>query len=179
MLPKYEIEEILFAEFISVTGGVLAGLGLTLFIDKILAQPGLFILLPGLLAMRGDISATMAARLTAALHLHRLKPTTTHSKLIRDNTIAAFALALLDGAALGVVAFIATQLVFNTYNPTIIAIALIAALASTVFMLPLTTVAVFWLFKHGFEPDDIMGPYVTTIGDIIMIASIYLAVILV
>ena len=36
--------------------------------------------------------------------------------------------------------------------------------------------AVFWLFRHGLDPDDIMGPYITTIGDIIMVGSLYLAV---
>jgi mgtE-like transporter len=179
MRPKHEIEEILFAEFISVTGGVLAGLGLTLFIDKLLAQPGLFILLPGLLAMRGDVSGTMAARLSMALHLHHLNPETPHSKLIRDNTIASFVLALVSGLVLGIVAFVAALLIFNVSNPSIILIAVLSAFFSTLLMLPLTTAAVVWLFMHGFEPDDVMGPYVTTIGDIIMIASLYLAVILV
>lgn len=179
MRQNHEVGEILFAEFVSVTGGVLAGLGLTLFIDKIIAQPGLFILLPGLLAMRGDVSGTMAARLTVALQLHKLNPKVKHSKIIRDNSIASFSLAMLDGAALGIVAFIATKLIFGVTNPAIIPIAIISAFISTIFMLPLTTTAVFWLHKHGFDPNDVMGPYVTTIGDIIMIASLYLAVILV
>lgn len=176
MYPKHEVEEILFAEFISVTGGVLAGLGLTFFIDKIIAQPGLFILLPGLLAMRGDISGTMAARLGSALHRHKLNPKFTHGKIIRDNSIASLLLSLFDGIVLGVVAFIATKLIFGISNPAIITISVISAVISAIFMIPLTTSAVFWLFKRGIDPDDVMGPYVTTIGDIIMIASLYLAV---
>ena len=176
MYPKHEVGEILFAEFISVTGGVLAGLGLTFFMDKILAEPGLFILLPGLLAMRGDVSGTMAARMTAALHLHLINPAITHSKIIRDNTIASFFLAVFDGLALGIVAYLATLLIFKTAHLHIVFISLTSAILSTIFMLPLTTSAVFWLFRRGFDPNDIMGPYVTTIGDIIMIASLYVAV---
>ena len=176
MYPKHEIGEILFAEFISVTGGIIAGLGLSMFIDKIIVHPGAFILIPGLLEMRGNISGTMAARLSSALHTHRLNPEITHSKIIRDNSIASFTLALIVGFILGIVAFIATNLVFGIAHYQLIAISVIAAFLSTLFMLPLTTLAVFWLFKHGFDPDDIMGPYVTTIGDIIMIVALYVAV---
>ena len=176
MYPKYELEEIVFAEFVSVTGGVLAGFGLTLFLDKILAHPGLFILLPGLLAMRGNVSGTMAARLSAALQLHRLSPRIKHSRTIRDNILASLILALVGGFVLGFVAFLATLLFFHTASPSIILISVLATIISSIFMLPLTTGAVFWLFRHGLDPDDIMGPYITTIGDIIMVGSLYLAV---
>lgn len=179
MQPKHELEEILFGGFISVTGGIIAGFGLTLFLDKILEHPGLFILLPGLLAMRGDISGTMGARLSAALQLHRLSAKVKHSKVIRDNTIASFVLALVGSLCLGLVAFFATWLFFGVVSPSIIFIAVIATIISSVFMLPLTTGAVFWLFRHGFDPDDILGPYITTIGDIIMVSSLFLAVVVI
>jgi cation transporter-like permease len=42
--------------------------------------------------------------------------------------------------------------------------------------IPLTIYTTIWLFKHKFDPEDIMGPYVTTLGDIISILSIVLVV---
>jgi len=90
--------------------------------------------------------------------------------------LASLILALVGGFVLGFVAFLATLLFFHTASPSIILISVLATIISSIFMLPLTTGAVFWLFRHGLDPDDIMGPYITTIGDIIMVGSLYLAV---
>jgi cation transporter-like permease len=46
-------------------------------------------------------------------------------------------------------------------------------------MIPLTTRTVVWLWRHGHHPENIMGPYITTIGDIISVVSLILAVIIV
>ncbi len=179
MYPKHEVEEIVFAEFVAVTGAVIAGVGLSLFIHKILAQPGLFILLPGLLAMRGNISGTAAARLSEALHLHRLSHWSKHSRIINDNVLASFFLTLISSVVLGIVAFFSAKLFFGIYNPSIILIALLAGIISSIILLPLITGAVFWLFKHNLDPDDIMGPYVTMLGDIVMVGSLFIAVVIV
>ena len=63
------LKEMFASEFVSVTGGVAAGTLLAFYTDKLQLIPGLFILMPGFLAMRGSIAASLAARISAALHL--------------------------------------------------------------------------------------------------------------
>ena len=56
MLISKNFKEIFTAEFISVTGGLIAGSLLVFQVDKLLLLPGLFILIPGFLEMRGSIT---------------------------------------------------------------------------------------------------------------------------
>jgi len=172
-----EFEEILVIEFISVTGGVFAGALLAHFLDKLALIPGLLILMPGFLAMRGNISGAMAARLSTALHLGLVL----HDKdrhVLRSNTWAAFALGVLASVFLGIVAYLGTLLFFRMQSPDIILVAFIAGIISNLIMIPLTSWTTLWLFRHGHDPDNIMGPYITTVGDIVSVISLIIAVVI-
>ena len=106
-----EFEEILGAEFISVTGGVLAGAMLGQMVGELAKHPGILILLPGFLAMRGNIAGSLAARLSAALHLKIIDGKNDH--VTQANVWAASALSLIISAFLGVVAYASTLLFFH------------------------------------------------------------------
>lgn len=173
-----EFEEILFIEFISVTGGVFAGFLLANYLDKIALIPGLLILFPGFLAMRGNISGALAARVGAALHLGLLQHRK-HHYFLRANNLAAFCLGVAASLLLGIVAYLGTLLFFQASSPSIILVALIAGIISNIALIPLTSYTAVWLFKHGHDPDNIMGPYITTLGDIISVAALIIAVLVV
>lgn len=180
-LPKRtyrEFEEILVIEFISVTGGVLAGALLAYFLDKIALIPGLLILLPGFLAMRGNISGSLAARIGEALHLGLLKHHNARY-FLRKNNAAAFTLGVVVSVFLGLVAYASTWLFFRVNAPDIVLVALIAGVLSNLVLIPLTTHTAVWLFKKGHDPDNIMGPYITTVGDIVSVLALIIAVVLV
>lgn len=173
-----EFEEILFIEFISVTGGVFAGFLLAQYLGKIALVPGLLILFPGFLAMRGNISGALAARLGAALHLGLLEHRKYHY-FLRANDLAAFCLGVAASLFLGIVAYLGTLLFFHANAPGIILVALIAGIISNIILIPLTSVTSTWLFRHGHDPDNIMGPYITTLGDIVSVAALIIAVLVV
>jgi mgtE-like transporter len=173
---RHDFREMLGAELLSVTGGAIAGVLLALAKDELLLVPGIFILLPGFLGMRGNIAGTMAARLANALHLHELSVKTRHARLVRDNYFASTLLALVVAAALGTIATLATRWLFGIAEPELILIAVLAALISNIILLPATWLATAWLFRQGYDPNNIMGPYVTTVGDIVSTASLILAI---
>ena len=64
-----DFKEILFSQSMAVIGGIIAGTLLALYTDKILLIPGMVILIPGFLEMRGNISGTLSARLSSGLFL--------------------------------------------------------------------------------------------------------------
>src|SRR3989344_6052583 len=74
ILAKGDFREMLAVEIISVTGGLLAGVALASMTDQISLIPGLFILIPGFLEMRGALSGMMSARLSSGLFLNVMKP---------------------------------------------------------------------------------------------------------
>lgn len=173
-----EFKEIFFSEIISITGGLFAGSMLAVFANKLFLIPGLLILLPGFLEMRGNISGSLAGRLSVDLHLKKLKPDLKFKNniLLKDNIAASSLLVVLVAFILGVVAYSANFFIFNINAPAIIYIAVIAAVLSNIIEIPLTVISTFWLFKHRYDPDNIMGPYITTTGDIISVLSILIAI---
>jgi len=128
------------------------------------------------LEMRGNISGTLAARLTSGLFVRAIKPEIKKSKLLYGNVIAAVVLSLIVGAVLGIIACSINFLFFGEMALRIIYIALTSAFLSSMINIPLTVIAVFWLFERGYDPNNIMGPYVTTVGDIVSILSLLAAI---
>src|SRR3989338_3592363 len=87
--------EIFAAQMVSIFGGLIAGILLAIYTDKILLIPGMLILLPGLLEMRGNISGSFASRLSSGLFLGIIKPNKFNTKIIKGNLLASFLLAIL------------------------------------------------------------------------------------
>lgn len=174
-----DVKEILPIEIISITGGLFAGAMLAFTVDKIYLVPGLLILLPGFLEMRGNISGSLSARLSAGLLLGALKPKIESSRILKGNVIASFALVVFVSLFLGVLAYLASYYFFGIANTKIIFISLLAAVLSNIIEIPLTIVTTFWLFRRGHDPNNIMGPYITTTGDIVSILSLLLAIVVI
>jgi mgtE-like transporter len=174
-----DFDEIITAEMASITGGLVAGTLLAFVINKIELIPAIFIFLPGFLEMRGNISGSLSARLSSALFLGAAKPKVRKNRILRGNVLASILLVIAVSSILGLVAFAANIAFFGVYDYRIIAIAFIAGLLSNLIEIPLTVLTTFWLFRHGHDPNNIMGPYVTTTGDISSIISIFIAVVII
>jgi mgtE-like transporter len=171
-----DFDEILTAEMASITGGLVAGTVLAFVINKIELIPAIFILLPGFLEMRGNISGSLSARMSSALFLGAAKPKVRKNRILRGNAAAAILLAVVVSTILGLVAFFANMVFFHVLDYRIIGVALIAGVLSNLIEIPLTVFTTFWLFRHGHDPDNIMGPYVTTTGDIVSIIALLIAI---
>ena len=176
---KKDMKEILSSELIAMTGGLIVGLILASYTDQLELVPGILILIPGFLEMRGNISGTLSARLSAGLFLGKLEPKIHNSRILKSNIIASFAQVLIVSFVLGAVAFFAINIFFGVYSIKIIYIAVLAGFLSNIIAIPLTIVTTFWLFKNGHDPNNIMGPYVTSTGDLISIISLLIAIVIV
>jgi mgtE-like transporter len=170
-----DFREILTSELVSITGSLAGGLLLTFATDKIELIPGLLILLPGFLEMRGNISGSMAARLSSGLYVKALRPKFANSRILQGNVAASMVLVVALSFLLGLMAHYVALEFFGVYNPKIVWIAVLAGLLSNFIEVPLTIFMTFQLFRRGDDPNNVMGPYVTTTGDIISIVSLLIA----
>lgn len=173
---RHDFNEILGSEIIAITGGLVAGLLLTFAVDKLFLIPSLFILLPGFLEMRGNISGTLSARISSGLHVGAFRSSKMRKSVIRGNVIASAFLVVFLSLFLGILAYLVSIEFFGITNVSIILVAFIAGLLSQAIQIPLTIATTFWLFRHGHDPDNIMGPYITTTGDLIGIVSLLIAI---
>lgn len=164
--------EIVSIQLISVIGGLIAGTILALYTDKIFLIPSILILIPGLLEMRNSIDGSFASRLSAGLFLHVINPKHTKTKIIKGNLFAALFLGIIVSLVLGLTAFIFNYLILDIITPKIILIPIVAGFLANLIELPLTLVATLALFKRGHDPNNIMGPFITSTGDIISVISL-------
>ncbi|HIH39832.1 TPA: hypothetical protein HA219_03890 [Candidatus Woesearchaeota archaeon] len=158
--------EIISSQMVSVFGGLVTGTILAAYTDKILLIPGMLILLPGLLEMRGNISGAFASRLSAGLFLGVVKPKLKRTKLINANLAASFFLAIITSFMLGLIAFAFTYLILGVTMVKIIFLPVITAIIANMIEIPVTLFTTLNLFKKGHDPNNIMGPFVTSTGDV-------------
>lgn len=167
-----DFKEILGSQLISVIGGLIVGTLLAIYTDKLLLIPGMIILLPGFLEMRGNISGSMASRLSSGLFLKIVNPNKTNTKIIIGNFIASFIQVIAVSLVLGIIAFGFNNIIFHISTTKIIFIPLIAGILANLIEIPLTIIVTFYLFKKGHDPNNIMGPFLTSTGDITSVLAI-------
>jgi len=126
--------------------------------------------------MSGEVSGSLAARLSSGLFLRAVEPRWSfRQSYLRGNVGAALALGIIVSGALGVVAWAATLLLGGLNQPVLIVVALLAGLIANFIEVPLTVAGVFWLFRRGHDPNNVMGPIITTIGDVVSVVALAIA----
>lgn len=172
-------KDILQSQLVSIAGGLIAGTFLAVYTEKLLLIPGMLILLPGFLEVRGNISGSFAARLSSGLFLKVIHPTRIKTHIIKGNLLASFFLATIVSFILGAIAFLFTYLVTGIVSYKIIIVPVIAGIVANAVEIPLTMIMTFYLFKKGHDPNNIMGPFVTSTGDITSIIALLLTLVII
>lgn len=163
----------------SAVGGLVAGLVLGGMRAELQAVPGLLVLVPALLATRGNVYGSFGARLSSGLHQGLVEPTLSG---VDDRVQAAIAAAVANGLLASgfaaVAAWVALGLLGRSAAPvgTLVAVALLAAVLSGSVLVVAVLGVVFLGYRQGRDPDTLVGPVVTTTGDLFGLAFLVLAV---
>ncbi len=171
--------EIFSAQLFAIIGGLISGVVLAVYVDKIFLIPGMLIIIPGFMAMRGNISGTFASRISSGLFLGVINPFKLDKKIINGNLKASFALAMIVSLVLGLLAFAFNYIVMGVVAPKIILIPFLAGILSNFILNRVTLFSTIYLFKKGHDPNNIIGPFIATIGDITSIVSLLVVILLI
>ncbi|WP_435177266.1 magnesium transporter [Halorussus sp. AFM4] len=162
----------------SVVGGLFAGVVLGGMRAELRAVPGLLVLVPALLATRGNVYGSLGARLSTGLHQGLVEPRFEFDARVGSAVAAALGNGLLASLFASVVAFLTLVALGQRVAPlaTLAAVALVAGLLSGVALTVAVVSVVFAGFRRGYNPDTLVGPLVTTTGDVFGVAFLLLAV---
>lgn len=174
-----DFREIFTSQMLSIVGGIFAGTLLAMYFDKMALIPGMFILLPGFLEMRGNISGSLASRLSSGMFLGVVKPKSMWTKITKGNLLASFFLAVSVSLVLGCLAYLFSLSIMGTADARIIVVSLVAAIIANAIEIPLTLYFTFYLFRQGHDPNNVMGPFVTTTGDMTSMAALLAALVMI
>lgn len=174
------IKESFIALLICALGDLFAGIilgNMTFFLETF---PGLLVIIPGAIGMRGNIFGSFASRLSTNLHIGMISPKFEFSEQLNDNIISSFVLTLLLSMFLAIIAKLFC-IVFHYESIStvdLILISVIAGVISNLIMLPITMLISFRSFNHGWDPDNVTTPIIAAVGDLFtlpaIIASVYI-----
>lgn len=155
-----------------------AGLILSSQIDSIKALPLILMMVPPINGINNNVCSILGARLASALHMGTIEPKFGRQRMLNKNVQATwlmsigvfwftsvifFAIALISG--IGLARSIILMLAFL--------VASIVAIAVTMFC---TIGLAFLSFTKGLDPDNIVIPIVTSIGDIMGVTCLIMAI---
>lgn len=163
----------------SMVGGLFAGVVLGGMRAELRQIAGLLVLVPALLATRGNVYGSLGARLASGLHQGLVEPSfVPDDERVWAAIVASLANGILASLFASVVAFVVLKALSDSVAPlpTLLAIALIAGLLSGVALTVAVVLVVFAGYRRGQNPDTLVGPLVTTTGDVFGISFLLLAV---
>jgi mgtE-like transporter len=162
----------------SAVGGLFAGLVLGGMERELRTVAGLLVLVPALLATRGNVYGSLGARLGSALHQGLIEP---RFSVDDDRLRAALVAAMTNGVIVSVFAAVAGFVLLALLGrptaplPTLVAITLLTGVLSGLLLTAAVVGVVFLGYRRGINPDTLAGPVVTTTGDVFGIATLLLA----
>jgi len=153
-------------------GGLLAGSILVAFSDILSLAPWILIIYPSILSMRGVIGGFFSGRLSTALHLGTVQPSfLNNTRSFRVLVYSTVILTLQSSLMMGALAYFINVSFWGT--GTIESLRIFSAILTTMglsllFVSPVTIGISILSFKHGLDPDIIVYPVMSTLGDILV-----------
>ena len=165
--------------FVALIIGVLiassGGLVLALSEDTLSQLPGLLLLLPGAIALRGNIFGSMGSRLGTAAHMGTFGLSYRIDSVLIQNLLASGSLSLISSLILAVLAK-GTASAFGL-SPAMsladfIVISVLGGVLSSIALAAVTVVLSVGSVKYEWDLDNVVAPLVTTTGDLLTVPSL-------
>jgi len=168
----------LLALLVAVVGSLVAGLFLAAGADTLEELPGLLLLVPAALAVKGNIFGALGSRLGTSIHAGTFRSARGFDSVVGQNTAAAIALTLMISVALAVLAK-GVALVFSV-SPTMsvadfIVVSTVGGLLASAVILVITLTLAAASVRFDLDLDNVVAPLVTATGDFISLPTLVLA----
>ncbi|MHA1270737.1 MAG: magnesium transporter [Candidatus Helarchaeota archaeon] len=138
--------------------------------------PGILILIPPMMELRGNISSAFAAKLSTALHLGTVKPQIRkNTKKFKNDFYASIITLTIMPIILGFIVWIFC-LIFNIPNIGLlffILISFLTGLISGLIMSVISIIISILTFKYGLNPDALVVPILGFTGDILTVITLF------
>ena len=167
----------LVALALSTVAGFVAGLTLAHLTDTLDDLPGLLVLIPAAVGMKGTIFGAIGARLGTANAAGVLEPTLERGGALYRNVYVAVVTTFSSALWLAVLSRVAS-IAFGTPSLSIWELATIAVIGGalgSVFILLITLGLSVLSYRRGWDLDSVATPMVTALGDMTTLPSLFLA----
>jgi len=178
LLPGADARQGLVALALNSSTSLLAGAVLGSLTATFEQRPGLLVLVPAAIGLRGNVFGSLGNRVSTSIHAGELQLRLRRSSMLGQNVLAATALTLGMSFLLVVVAALVTVGLglghtIGLADLTLVSVGggLVASLPVLAATLGLAAGAV----RFGWDLDNVNAPLVSTLGDVLTLPALYLA----
>jgi len=168
---------------VSLLGGLFAGsvLSSAPMRAAFTEYPGLLLLLPAFLATRGNVYGAFGARLSSGLHQGLIDPEFELDERLLNAVVASFINGIGVSILIGVLSWGMLRLLGreSARLAELVGITFVSGVLTSVVLVFGLMALVFGSYEYGLDPDNLIGPIVTTLGDIFGVVFLYVAVVVV
>ncbi|HEY7666579.1 MAG TPA: magnesium transporter [Actinomycetota bacterium] len=171
----------LVALVLSTIAGFVAGLTLAGIGDTLRALPGLLVLVPAAVGMRGTIFGAIGARIGTTNAAGTFEVTRRHDGVLYRNVYVGIVTTFASSLWLAVLAR-AVAAAFGAPSISIwslITISVVGGVLGSILILLVTVGFSVLSFRRGWDVDSVATPIVTALGDMATLPTLYLATFLV
>ncbi|MFC6753059.1 magnesium transporter [Halorubrum tibetense] len=163
---------------IALAGGLFAGLVLEGMLESVERFPGLLVMVPVFLATRGNVYGALGGRIASGLHQGLIEPRFERNERLVNAVLASFINGIGISIVIGFISWGALALLGRESAALgeLVGIMLIAGVLTSVVLIFGLLLLIFTGYKAGYDPDNLVGPIVTTLGDVFGMAFLFLAV---
>jgi mgtE-like transporter len=166
---------------ISSLGSLVAGIALGSITGTLRLLPGLMVMVPAAIGMRGNIFGALGSRLGTAIHAGMYAPSREREGVLYQNvyavTVLTLAISLLEGALAKTmtVAFGVRSISMLDF----VVIAMLGAIGSSFVVGAFTVALSRGAYRRGWDLDSVAGPLITAAGDMVTVPAMFLATFLI
>jgi mgtE-like transporter len=171
----------LVALLIGTVAAFVAGITLGSITDTLTRLPGLIILVPAVLSMRGTIFGSMGARLATTTHAGLFEVTRARTGVLYREGFVAVVLTLSSALYLAILAK-ASASAFGLESIRLldlITISVAGGMVDSAIILALTVGLSVVSYRRGYDLDAVSTPIVTAVSDMVTVPTLFLATFLV
>ena len=165
------------ALLIASGASLLAGVTLGSIQHTLEELPGLLVLVPAAIGMRGNIFGALGSRLGTAIHTGTFTLSPRTSTVVGQNVLSAVTLTFVISLALAALAksiAVAFHLVSISLLDFVV-ISMVGGVISSVVVLAITVGVAAASARFGWDLDSVAAPIITAAGDIVTLPSLFLA----
>lgn len=165
------------ALLIAAFTGMIAGAFLAGAEETLEALPGLLLLVPAAIDMRGNIYGALASRLSTAIHTGEYERDLSWRGYLGRQALASSYLSVGTSVVIAATAFAFAGVLGLTTIPVwhLVVIATVGGVLSSVLLLAITVALSRFAHARGWNMDDVGAPTITVAGDVLTVPALLLA----
>jgi mgtE-like transporter len=165
------------ALMISSIGDLAAGATLGFMTNTLELLPGLMVLIPTAIGMRGNIFGALGSRLGTSMHVGTFELSLRKGSIIRQNMEASLTLTLVMSVIMGVLAKFISE-AFGVTSISVwefIFISVFGGVLAGILLMIITVLIARIGFNRGWDIDNVSAPIITAAGDILTLPMLFVA----